>query len=41
MEYTPEVNLSPNASLTRYFERVVGALKQLHSNRAASLAEDY
>ena len=40
MEYALEVNLSPNASLTIYFERVVGALKRLHSNRAASLAEE-
>ena len=40
MEYAPEVNLSPNASLTIYFERVVGALERLHSNRAVSLAEE-
>ena len=32
MEYAPKVNLSANASLTIYFERVVGALKRLHSN---------
>ena len=39
MGYAPEASLSPNANLTIYFEKVVGALKRLHSNRAASLAE--
>ena len=36
--YTPERNVSPNAKLTLFFEGVFGALEQLHSNRAASLA---
>ena len=40
MRYTPEANLSHNANLTIYFEKVVGALRRLHSNRAASLAEE-
>ena len=40
MRYAPETSLSPNANLTLYFERVVGALERLHFNRAASLAEE-
>ena len=40
MRYAPEASLSPNANLTIYFEKVVGTLKRLHSNRAASLAEE-
>ena len=31
--------MSPNCNLTLFFEKVVGALEQLHSNRAASLAD--
>ena len=40
MGYSLEASLSPNANLTIYFEKVVGALKRLPSNRAASLAEE-
>ena len=40
MGYAPEASLSPNANLAIYLEKVVGALKRLHSNRAASLAEE-
>ena len=40
MGYAPEASLSPNAYLTIYFEKVVDALERLHSNRAASLAEE-
>ena len=40
MRYTPERNVSPNAKLTLFFEGVVGALEHLHSNRAASLADE-
>ena len=40
MRYTPERNASPNAKLTIFFEGVLGALEQLHSNRAASLADE-
>ena len=32
--------MSPNAKLTLFFEGVFGALEQLHSNRAASLADE-
>ena len=32
--------MSPNAKLTIFFEGVLGALEQLHSNRAASLADE-
>ena len=39
VRYTPERNASSNAKLTLFFEGVLGALEQLHSNRAASLAE--
>ena len=40
MRYAPEASLSPNTNLTLYFERVVGALERLHSDRTASLAEE-
>ena len=40
VRYTPERNVSPNAKLTIFFEGVLGALEQLHSNRAASLADE-
>ena len=40
MRYTPERNVSPNAKLTIFFEGVLGALEQFHSNRAASLADE-
>ena len=40
VRYTPERNVSPNAKLTLFFEGVLGALEHLHSNRAASLAEE-
>ena len=40
MGYALETSLNPNANLTLYFERVVGALERLHSNRASSLAEE-
>ena len=39
MRYAPETSLSPNASLTLYFEKVLGALERLHSDWTASLAE--
>ena len=40
LRYAPEANLRPNANLTIYFEKVVGALGRLHYNRATSLAEE-
>ena len=40
VRYAPEPNLSPNCNLTLFFEKVVGALEWLHSNRAASLADE-
>ena len=40
VRYTPECNASPSAKLTIFFEGVLGALEQLHSNRAASLANE-
>ena len=40
MRYTPERNVSPNAKLTIFFEGVLGALEKLHSNWAASLADE-
>ena len=40
MRYTPERNVSPKAKLTLFFEGVLGALEHLHSNRAASLADE-
>ena len=38
--YSPEANISPNARLTLFFEGVLEALEQLHSNRAAYLANE-
>ena len=40
MRDTPERNVSPNAKLTMFFEGVLGALEHLHSNQAASLADE-
>ena len=40
VRYTLERNASPNAKLTIFFEGILGALEQLHSNRAASLADE-
>ena len=40
VRYTPDTSMSPNANLTLFFERDVGALERLHSNSAASLAEE-
>ena len=40
VRYTPERNMSPNAKLTLFFEGVFGALEHLHSNQAASLADE-
>ena len=40
VRYTPERNASPNAKLTIFFEGVLGALEQLHSNRTASLSDE-
>ena len=40
VKYTPERNVSPNAKLTLFFEGFFGALEQLHSNWAASLADE-
>ena len=40
VRYAPETSLSPNANLTLFFERVIGALKRLHSSWTASLAEE-
>ena len=40
VRYTPERNVSPNAKLTLFFEGVFRALEELHSNRAASLADE-
>jgi len=39
-KYSPEVNVSPNARLTLFFEGVLEALEQLCSNRATSLANE-
>ena len=36
----PERSVSANCSLTMFFEKVVGALEQLHANRATSLADE-
>ena len=38
VRYTSDRNVSSNAKMTLFFEGVFGALEQLHSNRAASLA---
>ena len=35
VRYAPEPNVTPNAKLTLFFEGVLGALEQLHSDRAA------
>ena len=40
VRYTLERNASPHAKLTIFFEGVLGALEQFHSNRAASLADE-
>ena len=40
VRYAPEASLSPNANLTLYFEKVIGALERLHSDWTASLAEE-
>ena len=38
--YSQEANISPSARLTLFFEGVLEALEQLHSNRAAYLANE-
>ena len=38
--YAPERSGTTNAKLTLFFECVLGALEQLHANRAASLADE-
>ena len=40
VRYAPERSGTTNAKLTLFFEGVLGALEQFHSNRAASLADD-
>ena len=40
VRYVPEPSVSPNAKLALFFEGVLGALEQLRSNRAASLADE-
>ena len=40
VRYAPERSGTPNAKLTLFFEGVLGALEQLHSNRATSLADE-
>ena len=40
MRYAPERSGTTNAKLTLFFECVLGALEQLHANRAASLADE-
>ena len=40
MRYAPEHSGTTNAKLTLFFEGVLGALEQLHSNREASLADE-
>ena len=40
VRYSQEANISPNARLTLFFERVLGALEQLRSNRATYLANE-
>ena len=40
MRYVPEWSVSANCSLAMFFEKVVGALEQLHAYRAASLADE-
>ena len=40
VRYAPESSGTTNAKLTLFFEGVLGALEQLHSNWAASLADE-
>ena len=40
VRYAPERSGTTNAKLTLFFECVLGALEQLHANRAASLADE-
>ena len=40
VRYAPEHSGTTNAKLTLFFEGVLGALEQLHSNREASLADE-
>ena len=40
VRYASEPNVSPNAKLTLFFEGVLGALEQFHSNIAISLANE-
>ena len=40
MRYVPERGVSANCSLTMFFKKVVGAMERLHTNRAASLADE-
>ena len=40
VRYSQEPNVSPNARLTLFFEGVLDALEQLHSNRASYLANE-
>ena len=40
IRYSQEANISPNARLTLFFERVLDALEQLRSNRATYLANE-
>ena len=40
MRYAPDCSTTPNARLTIFFEGILGALEQFHSNRAASLANE-
>ena len=40
VRYAPEHSGTTNAKLTLFFEGVLGALEQFHSNRAALLADE-
>ena len=40
MRYAPERSGTTNAKLTLFFECLLGALEQLHANRAALLADE-
>ena len=40
VRYAPEHSGTTNAKLTLFFEGVLGALEQLHSDREASLADE-
>ena len=40
VRYVPERSGTTNAKLTLFFECVLGALEQLHANRAASLTDE-